>query len=269
MDCTTEINMIIHDNYWDFAHQPRRKPGRPKKNKDVVVNVPEPIVKPETSVKPKQPKKREKRRVKVKKQVSETKPLVKPKQPPRKQQNNTKKQTPLVKQKQPRKNKNEAINVSEQIVKKQTTNVQPKKRKQRNRPTQYRGAKYIYKTRAEHYKIIKQINCKQLYFGTYQTLTEAQKRVEFLKQHQWDTQYITKKNNKTFIYPHTLKNGDTHYYIKKWVDGKFHSFGAYHTLKEAQERVKFLEQHNWSIEYKYDAHSIKQRHPTRRGLTWE
>ena len=224
MDCTTEINMIIHDNYWDFAHQPRRKPGRPKKNKDVVVNVPEPIVKPETSVKPKQPKKREKRRVKVKKQVSETKPLVKPKQPPR---------------------------------------------KQRNRPTQYRGAKYIYKTRAEHYKIIKQINCKQLYFGTYQTLTEAQKRVEFLKQHQWDTQYITKKNNKTFIYPHTLKNGDTHYYIKKWVDGKFHSFGAYHTLKEAQERVKFLEQHNWSIEYKYDAHSIKQRHPTRRGLTWE
>lgn len=46
--------------------------------------------------------------------------------------------------------------------------------------------KYIRKTRAGSYEIIKRINGKTESYGTFKTLKEAQEEVELLKKYEWD-----------------------------------------------------------------------------------
>ena len=94
------------------------------------------------------------------------------------------------------------------------------------------------------FRVMKQINGKQLYFGTYKTEKEAQNRVEQLKRCNWDENETVPTKHYNNIY---YRQGS--YYIYK----KQKYWGMFKTHEEAEKAVEFFKQHNWDhslVKYK-------------------
>lgn len=107
-----------------------------------------------------------------------------------------------------------------------------KKQKKRN---------YIYK-RNRNYTIYK----KGKYYGTYKTREEAEKAVEFFKEHDWNPDYVKYKNDKSkYIGKYISKNVCGNYVISKWIDGKQYIFGTFHNLEDAEKERNLLIKYDW------------------------
>ena len=90
------------------------------------------------------------------------------------------------------------------------------------------------------FQILKRKNNKIYYYGVYKTEKDAQKKVEFLKAHDWDLKYVIKRNNRNHVY---YKYGKYRIYKNKTY------YGSYSTRKEADKAVEFFEQHDWDKNY--------------------
>ena len=104
--------------------------------------------------------------------------------------------------------------------------------------------KYYSRRPNGSFQIQKQIDGERFYFGTYKTEEEAQERVEFLKEHNWDTQNYLRH---VFKYYYATPNGK--YVVYKMINGRNYDFGRYDTEKEAMDMVDFLKQHDWDLKY--------------------
>ena len=104
--------------------------------------------------------------------------------------------------------------------------------------------KYYSRRPNGSFQILKQIDGERFYFGTYKTEEEAQRRVEFLKEHNWDTQNYPRH---VFKYYYTSPNGK--YVVYKRINGRNYDFGRYDTEQEAKDMVDFLKRHDWDLRY--------------------
>ena len=99
------------------------------------------------------------------------------------------------------------------------------------------------------YDVKKRLNGKTVHFGRYDTEEEAKERVEFLKKHNWDEQYIQKR-----IYPTTYiyKTLSNNYTVTKYLNGKKETFGTFKDLQDA------INERNHCIECDWDWELICQ-----------
>ena len=104
--------------------------------------------------------------------------------------------------------------------------------------------KYYCKRPNGSFQIQKQIDGERFYFGTCKTEEEAQWRVEFLKEHNWDTQNYPRH---VFKYYYNSPNGK--YVVYKRINGRNYVFGSYDTEQEAKDMVDFLKRHDWDLRY--------------------
>ena len=103
----------------------------------------------------------------------------------------------------------------------------------------------IYKTK-HGYSISKFINKKRENFLTYPTLEEAQSMREFLRTHNWNKKAFQKEYDKRYPQlPQYIYKVEGKYLVRRYWRGNVKSYGQYTTLKEAENRVKYLEEHNW------------------------
>ena len=98
------------------------------------------------------------------------------------------------------------------------------------------------------YRIIKKIDGVDYTFGSFNTLTEAEKRIEEIKLKGWenvirDNERLIETTVKNII---KLPNGK--YEIIKNINGVKHTFGVYNTYEKAEEEVKLLRKCNWDYE---------------------
>lgn len=87
------------------------------------------------------------------------------------------------------------------------------------------------------------------YYGSYNTIEEAEKAREVLKKHNWDNKYVKyrrKRKNPISRYITRTKSGN--YVITKTIDNKKVDFGTFHNLKDAEEERDELIRCNWDWE---------------------
>ena len=101
-----------------------------------------------------------------------------------------------------------------------------------------------YTKDGDKYTIIKCINRHRYNFGTYPTEDEAQERVEFLKQHNWNTLYSIQPRQPKYY--HKCKGK---YSITKTINNTNYSYGTYQSEEAAKKQVEFLKQHQWNPKY--------------------
>lgn len=99
------------------------------------------------------------------------------------------------------------------------------------------------------YRIIKRIDGKEYYFGSFNTLEEAETRLREIRFKGWHNVIF---NNERLIETTTsnivqLPNGK--FEIIKYRKGKMDTFGVFRTFEEAQSEVKLLRKCDWD----YDA----------------
>lgn len=108
--------------------------------------------------------------------------------------------------------------------------------------------KYISKLNNK-YCIYKTINGKNVYFGSFNTLEEAQKYRDFLVAHDWDLKYKKRKPRKynlpKYIYQ---KPGEDTFIIRKTINYQQVHIGYYKTLQEAIHERDFYESINWDLD---------------------
>lgn len=100
------------------------------------------------------------------------------------------------------------------------------------------------------YCIYKTINKTCHYFGTFNSLEEAQIYRDFLVDHDWDLQYkkYTRgphRNPSKYI---SYGKKDNKYHLSKTIRGVNTHFGSYNTLQEAVHERDFWESINWNID---------------------
>lgn len=103
--------------------------------------------------------------------------------------------------------------------------------------------KYIHKQKNK-YIILKRIQTKLFYFGTYNTLNEAIQARNQLIKNNWQKPKNKLKNIKI----RKIKNGENRYDIRKNQNGTLKHFGTYKTLKNAIETRNELIKYNWQWE---------------------
>ena len=107
------------------------------------------------------------------------------------------------------------------------------------------------------YRIIKKINGKEYYFGSFDTLKEAEKRLKEIRLNGWektiqDNERLQQTTTKNIV---QLPNGN--YHIKKMINGKTFYFGVFSNYEDAVDEVKLLRKCNWD----YDTlESINESH---------
>lgn len=99
------------------------------------------------------------------------------------------------------------------------------------------------------YRITKRINGKDLSFGSFNTLAEAEERLKEIRLKGWENVI---RDNERFLKTTVsniiqLPNGK--YEIIKNIDGVKETFGVYNTLEDAEAEVQLLRRCNWD----YDA----------------
>lgn len=115
-----------------------------------------------------------------------------------------------------------------------------------------KNMRYIYKVN-QKWMIQNRLNEKHIYFGVYSTLEEAQKRRDFLEEHDWDTKYREITNHTTSEQYHLPRNVyyrkcDGKYEVKKVIDGEIVYAGTYHSLEEAVHERDFYQSINWNMD---------------------
>lgn len=98
------------------------------------------------------------------------------------------------------------------------------------------------------YRIFKNLNGKDYYFGSFNTFEEAEQRVSEIRLKGWENVIL---NNERLIKTTTsnivqLKNGK--YEIIKNINGIKHTFGVFNTYEEAEDEVKLLRKCNWCLD---------------------
>jgi len=108
--------------------------------------------------------------------------------------------------------------------------------------------KYISKLNKK-YCIYKWCNGKNVYFGTFNTLKEAQEYRDFLINHDWDLKY-RKRSPRKYNLPKYIykKPGGDMFIIRKTVDYQQVHLGYYKTLQEAIKEKEFYESINWDLD---------------------
>lgn len=103
------------------------------------------------------------------------------------------------------------------------------------------GEKYIhYRENYGAYELIKNIDGHNEYFGRYPTLEDAKKWRDYFIANNWDiNQRLIGTVNKNIYF----KNNK--YLIIKHINGKDYYFGTYHTIEEAEKRVKEIRKKGW------------------------
>lgn len=109
----------------------------------------------------------------------------------------------------------------------------------------------IYKVNKNSWMIVK----SREYFGVYSTREDAEKRRDFLDQHEWNPKYkqFTKDHGKRYTkhnlpkYVHYYKRDGT-YSVSKLINGEVVHFGTYHTLEEAVHERDLLESIDWNLD---------------------
>jgi len=99
---------------------------------------------------------------------------------------------------------------------------------------------------AGRYNIVKNIDGKNIRFGGFPTVEEAEKHVRYCEEHNWSMDCIRKKNNSTSErkYIASLPNGS--YQVGKNFGSKRISYGVFKSLEEAQKHRDFCVAHDWS-----------------------
>lgn len=123
----------------------------------------------------------------------------------------------------------------------------PKYIKKNNNPN-----KNIKKHRKK-YSLIKKINGKDVYFGTFETVQEAREYRDFLEEHDWNPEYRkisrysqwNKNNLPKNIYYNNKQNT---YSVRKVFNHEPITFGTYHSLDEAIHERDFWESIDWSLD---------------------
>lgn len=138
--------------------------------------------------------------------------------------------------------------------------------------------KYYSITPEGNYRITKNVNGVNTYFGVYDTLEEVEHMVELLKHNNWDRNKLPREfkqyfRNKNYYFRKDINK----YIITKKINGENKYFGAYQTEKEAEQMIIELNKVNWIIEdlpeefkinkyerekakyYRYDEHAKKWR----------
>ena len=99
------------------------------------------------------------------------------------------------------------------------------------------------------YRILKKINGKEYYFGSFNTYEEAETRVNQIRLKGWEN--VIRDNEQLIETTVTniiqLRNGK--YEIVKNINGVKETFGIFQTYEEAEKEVKLLRKCNWD----YDA----------------
>lgn len=104
------------------------------------------------------------------------------------------------------------------------------------------------------YRIIKHINGKDYMFGSFNTLTEAEKRLHEIRLKGWmnvinDNERLLETTVSNII---QIPNGK--FEIVKNIDGVKHTFGVFNTLEEAEDEVKLLRKSNWDYDALCESH---------------
>ncbi len=88
-----------------------------------------------------------------------------------------------------------------------------------------------------------------MYFGTFNTLKEAQEYRDFLINHDWDLKY-RKRSPRKYNLPKYIykKPGGDMFIIRKTVDYQQVHLGYYKTLQEAIKEKEFYESINWDLD---------------------
>lgn len=99
------------------------------------------------------------------------------------------------------------------------------------------------------YRIIKKINGKDYYFGSFETFEEAERRVIEIRKKGWeqvilDNEQLIKTTVSNIV---CLPNGK--FEIVKTINGVKETFGVFEDYCDAEEEVKLLRKCNWD----YDA----------------
>ena len=101
-----------------------------------------------------------------------------------------------------------------------------------------------------NFRIKKQVNGKQVYFGSFKTLKEAKDRVQYLSKNGWkeSDKILVKKIGGTYGDYISYNKRAKKYIIQKKVGGTLKFFGYYGSYKEAKEKVQQLQDKGWGDE---------------------
>ena len=110
------------------------------------------------------------------------------------------------------------------------------------------GNKNIY-FKLGKYRIIKRIKGKDIHFGSFETLKEAEKRVKEIRKKGWEQTILDNERllETTVSNIITLSNGK--FEIVKMINGVKQTFGVFDNYEDAQQEVRMLRKCNWD----YDA----------------
>lgn len=108
---------------------------------------------------------------------------------------------------------------------------------------------YVYKTGNGKYTIAKRDNKtgKRIYYGTYETKQEAEKKRDELIRDGVITPTVRINHNlpKHITYTNIYADGKPRYRITKTIDGKVYYYATFDTVEEAEAKVEELEQNGW------------------------
>ena len=99
------------------------------------------------------------------------------------------------------------------------------------------------------YRIQKNIKGKVTYFGSFNTLQEAQIHRDYCIQNNWSLQCkkrINRERNSKMAYISSSHEG--YYQVKKYINNKSVQFASFNDLKEAQEYRDYCIKQNWSLD---------------------
>lgn len=110
---------------------------------------------------------------------------------------------------------------------------------------EYVDTSYI-KDDGQTWRIIKTVNNKNEWFGTYHSLEEAIEYRDELRKHGWDKKYFEEiyedSSTKSEEYIYHTRGG---YTIRRTLGDVQKTYGTYHTLEEAKQKRDELKQNNW------------------------
>jgi len=125
-------------------------------------------------------------------------------------------------------------------------------------PLKDRPKRYIYQVK-DFYQIKKRIKSKTITFGQYKTLEDAITARDYFESHGWNQEDISKFYNKRNTKYH--KNPKRYIRTNKYgysIHKNGVHWGSFSTLEEAVTARDFLEEHDFSLEYK-DKYSKKKQ----------
>ena len=99
------------------------------------------------------------------------------------------------------------------------------------------------------YRIIKNINGKDIMFGSFNTLAEAEKRLYDIRLKGWENVILDNERLLETTVSNITRLPNGKFEIIKNIDGVKHTFGVFNTYEEAEAEVKLLRKCNWD----YDA----------------